>query len=465
MGWSSSRAASGCVAVVGLVAACSDPKDKPPSPAPGASVVVAAPVATETEINPRLLRRFQPIGDTVPGNEPLTAARVSLGRRLFFETRLSQDGDMSCNTCHEVGAYGTDGKPISTGHKGQLGQRNAPTVYNAAGYFAQFWDGRARTVEEQAKGPLLNPVEMGMRDEPHVIAVLAAVPEYRSAFKLAFPEDAAPLTLDNVARALGAFERKLTTPGRWDKYLQGDKTALTSGEKEGLRTFLNVGCMVCHTGAYLGGSMFERAGVVEPWPNQKDRGRAAVTGSESDAMMFKVPTLRNVAKTAPYFHDGSVATLPEAVRMMGKHQLGLELSEQETTAIVTWLGSLTGERPAALIAKPGPWGADNAPDMATATAPVATCGGGALPECPLQGWMKANAGHAMTAGDLTRLERVFTRIRELAPDGYAGWDGAARDGLAAAKAKDLEGCRKACKACHEQLRPRYRAERRDAPLR
>jgi cytochrome c peroxidase len=155
-----------------------------------------------------------------------------------------------------------------------------------------------------------------------------------------------------VGRAIGAFERKLVTPGRWDKFLMGDKNALTAAEKDGFKTFTDIGCMVCHTGALLGGSMFERLGAVEPWPNQNDRGRHDVTKADGDSMMFKVPTLRNIEKTAPYFHDASATTLEEAVRMMGKHQLGLELSASEIASIITWLKSLTGEIPHDYIAKP-----------------------------------------------------------------------------------------------------------------
>lgn len=345
-------------ALVG-VGACSDPKDK--APAPTAPVPAPAPLAAaapaEAEINPRLLRRFQPIADTQASTNPSTVAKVDLGRRLFYDVRLSKDADLSCNSCHDLPSYGVDHQKTSRGHKNQTGERNAPTVYNAAGFFAQFWDGRAPTVEEQAKGPILNPAEMAMTDAKQVVAFLKSVPEYQAAFREAFPDVADSVTFDNTSKAIGAFERGLLTPGRWDTFLRGDKSALTAAEREGLKTFLNVGCMVCHTGPYLGGSMFERVGAVEPWPNQNDRGRAKVTGAEEDAMMFKVPTLRNIAKTAPYFHDGSVESLPDAVRMMGKHQLGLELSDAEVSSIVAWLESLTGELPSAYIAKPVPYGA------------------------------------------------------------------------------------------------------------
>jgi cytochrome c peroxidase len=305
------------------------------------------------EFNPRLLRRFQPLRDQLgsDGKAP-NPAQVELGRQLYFDTRLSTSGTLSCNSCHPLGSYGADGEPTSVGHAGKRGDRNSPTVYHAAGYFAQFWDGRARDVEEQAKGPILNPVEMGMKDGPQVEQVLKRIPGYVTAFARAFPEDKQPLTYAHVGQAIGAFERGLVTPSRWDSYLKGDKSALSQAEVEGLRVFTNVGCMVCHTGEFLGGSMFEKVGVVEPWPNQTDLGRFKVTKDERDRMVFKVPTLRNIDKTAPYFHDGSVAKLGDAVRMMGRHQLGLELSDDEVGAIETWLKSLTGPLPETYIQAP-----------------------------------------------------------------------------------------------------------------
>jgi len=318
--------------------------------APGVS---DAGLAAGVEISPRLLRRFQTIPAVIEDEKGARSPTlVDLGRMLYFEPRLSKAGDVSCNSCHDLADYGVDHERFSVGHAKQRGGRNAPTVYNAAGYFVQFWDGRAANVEEQAKGPILNPVEMAMPDAGRVVATLKAVPGYRQAFHDAFPGEADPVTFDNLGRAIGAFERGLVTPGRWDTFLRGDASALTTPEKEGLKVFLNSGCMVCHTGPFLGGSMFERVGVVEPWPNQEDRGRQQVTKAPGDAMMFKVPTLRNVEHTAPYFHDGSAATLEDAVRLMARHQLGLEMSNTEIGSIVVWLKSLTGELPRAYIQKP-----------------------------------------------------------------------------------------------------------------
>jgi cytochrome c peroxidase len=303
------------------------------------------------EINPRLLRRFAPIAVKPDLSNPLTPEKVELGRMLFFETRLSKSQTISCNSCHRLDRYGVDNRPTSPGHKGQLGGRNSPTVFNASNHFLQFWDGRAPTVEEQAKGPILNPVEMANSEE-RVVATLKSIPQYVDAFRKAFPGEPDPVTYDNVGRAIGAFERQLVTQSRWDKYIAGDTTALTDAEKQGLKTFLNSGCMVCHTGPQVGAAMFQRVGVIEPWPNQKDQGRYEVTKQEGDRMMFKVPSLRNIEKTGPYFHDGSAATLEQAIHMMGKHQLGLDLSDEEVASIKVWMGSLTGELPGELIAKP-----------------------------------------------------------------------------------------------------------------
>ena len=317
-------------------------------------------VEARSKFNPRLLRRFKPVREFIENEDaPVTEAQVELGRMLYYEKRLSKNHDVSCNSCHKLDKYGVDGEPTSPGHKGQRGSRNSPTVYHAAGYFAQFWDGRAETVEEQAKGPITNPVEMALADGDTVEAVLKSMPEYVAMFKKAFPGEGQPVTYDNVGKAIGAFERGLVTPSRWDNYLKGEKTALSEEEVEGLKVFTNVGCMVCHTGEFLGGSMFEKAGAVEDWENQKDQGRFEVTQKGADKMMFKVPTLRNIEKTAPYFHDGSAATLDDAVKMMGKHQLGLDLTEQETGSIIAWLKALTGELPTDYI---------RAPDLPASTA-------------------------------------------------------------------------------------------------
>lgn len=318
-----------------------------------AAPAAVAGVEASKEFNPRLLRRFTPLRARFDSESaPSTDEMISLGRMLYYDKRLSKNKDVACNSCHQLDAYGVDGEKTSAGDHGQRGGRNSPTVYNAGGFFVQFWDGRAPNVEEQAKGPILNPIEMAMPNAEAVIARLKVIPGYVEAFNKAFPGQANALTYDNVGRAIGAFERGLSTPAPWDKYLTGDKSALTAAQVEGLKVFTNVGCMVCHTGEFLGGNSYQRAGAVEPWPNQTDEGRQKVTANAADKMMFKVPTLRNIAKTGPYFHDGSATTLPDAVRMMGSHQLGLELSDTEVNSIVAWLESLTGELPKAYIAEP-----------------------------------------------------------------------------------------------------------------
>lgn len=314
------------------------------------------PAATELDdgtINPRLLRRFEPLRAEFPSaSHPSSPAMVELGRMLYFEKRLSRGQDLSCNSCHVLTKYGVDNQPRSPGHKGQLGARNSPTVYNAAGFLAQFWDGRAPDVETQAVGPLMNSAEMAAPSPAHVEKVLGSMPEYVVRFREAFPKATKPITLENVGIAIGAFERKLSTPSRWDAFLRGDTTAYSGEEIAGLKAFTSLGCMVCHTGEFLGGSMLQKVGAVVPWPNQADQGRYEVTKNEADRMVFRVPSLRNVAMTAPYFHDGSAKTLPDAVRMMAKHQLGLDPSEGEIASIVLWLSTLTGEIPQTLVAEP-----------------------------------------------------------------------------------------------------------------
>jgi cytochrome c peroxidase len=282
----------------------------------------------------------------------MSPARIDLGRRLFYETLLSEDHQMSCNSCHDLKAYGVDGRQFSKGVKGQLGRRNAPSVYNAAAQVAQFWDGRALTIEEQAKGPILNPVEMGMPNSKEVVKHLRADSTYVKRFTDAFPGERQPVTYDNVSRAIGAFERMLVTPSRWDAYLKGNEEALTREEKVGLNAFLKSGCAGCHQGPYLGGTAFQKAGVVTPWPDQDDQGRSQVTKRPEDAMVFKVASLRNVEKTAPYFHDGAVSDLAEAVTWMGRHQFGRELTPKEVQPIVAYLKALTGTIPEEYIARP-----------------------------------------------------------------------------------------------------------------
>jgi len=315
------------------------------------SACSTAPEAVQ--VDAAKLKPFRPLPAVMESaSNPVTEEKVTLGRMLYFEKRLSKGHDISCNSCHNLTSYGVDNQPTSEGHKGQKGTRNSPTVYNAAGHFVQFWDGRAKDVEEQAKGPVLNPVEMAMPNEKHVLAVLNSIPEYVEMFKKAFPEDKNPVTYDNAAKAIGAFERKLVTPARWDKFLQGDAAALTDAEKTGFNKFTQLGCQTCHSGVYLGGSTFQKIGSVMPYTSQQDLGRFAVTKQDADKFMFKVPSLRDVEKTAPYYHDGSVATLEEAVSSMANLQLGKQLTREDTASIVTFLKSLTGDLPSEYIQPP-----------------------------------------------------------------------------------------------------------------
>lgn len=303
------------------------------------------------------LAAFAPVPDLM-APAPMPQSRVALGRALYYETVLSDGHDLSCNGCHPLNGYGADGRAVSMGHKGQLGSRNAPTVYHAAGQIAQFWDGRAADVEAQAVGPILNPAEMGMPDSAAVLAHLRGDARYRAMFVEAFPDDAQPVTYANVGRAIGAFERGLVTPAPWDAFLRGDSTALGAKQKQGFATFTSLGCQACHNGPYVGGASLQKLGVKAPWPSQADSGRYLVTKKPADIMVFKVPTLRNVTMTAPYFHDGSVASLPDAVRMMGRYQLGKELTDAQVNSIVDWLGSLKGEIPVDYVAQP-PLPSDN----------------------------------------------------------------------------------------------------------
>lgn len=305
------------------------------------------------ETDPAALKMFAPLPEVVAsGLSTPTETQISLGRMLYFDPRLSRSQTISCNTCHPLASYGLDGQATSEGYRGQHGGRNAPTVYNAAGHFAQFWDGRAADVEEQAKGPVRNPIEMAMASEQEVTAVLESMPEYVAAFQRAFSQDPEPVCLDNLGIAIGAFERRLLTPGRWDRFLKGDQAALTATEKAGLRAFLAAGCQGCHAGAYLGGSSFQKLGVAKPYPDTSDPGRFNVTQNEADRMFFKVPSLRNIAMTGPYFHNGRVVSLSEAVAQMAEYQRAQRLSERQISEIVTWLGALTGELPGEYIKEP-----------------------------------------------------------------------------------------------------------------
>jgi cytochrome c peroxidase len=284
----------------------------------------------------------------LPGN-PLTEAKVELGRMLYFEPRLSSSWLISCNTCHNVGLAGVDLLETSVGHGWQRGPRNAPTVLNAVFNMAQFWDGRAEDLMEQAKGPIQASVEMNS-DPARAVATLRSIPEYVEWFEAAFPGEADPVTFDNLARAIEAFEATLITPGaRFDRYLEGELDALTPVEREGLADFVNTGCAACHNGVNIGGRSYHPFGVVErPGADilpPGDRGRYEVTRTAADQYVFKAPSLRNVELTPPYFHSGAVWSLEESVAVMSAAQLGTELTPDQAASIMAFLRTLTGRQP------------------------------------------------------------------------------------------------------------------------
>jgi cytochrome c peroxidase len=289
---------------------------------------------------------------TNPDN-PLTDAKIELGRKLYYDGRLSMGGDISCNSCHLLDQYGADGQRTSPGHMGQLGSRNSPTVYNSGGHLAQFWDGRAANLEDQAKGPILNPVEMAMPDELAVVQRISGIPGYAEAFAAVFPGEES-VTYDNIAKAIAAFERRLVTPAPFDAWLSGDDKALTPAQLAGLELFLDTDCQSCHNGFNLGGVSYQKLGTEKPWPGLTDPGRFEATKDERDRFFYKVPTLRNVAKTAPYLHDGSIPTLSEIVTKMVAHQTKRvgPFSPTELDNMLAFLDSLTGEIPKDYIAKP-----------------------------------------------------------------------------------------------------------------
>ena len=294
---------------------------------------------------------FEPLPSKPPRlkDNPLTPAKIELGKMLYFDPRLSASHLISCNTCHNLSLAGVDVLETSIGHLWQKGPRNAPTVLNAVFNTAQFWDGRAKDLKEQAKGPVQASVEMSNTPE-RVVATLKSIPEYVEMFKKAFPGEKDPVTFDNVARAIEAFEATLITPDSpFDRFLKGDLKALSREEKEGLRLFMAKGCANCHNGVNVGGNMYAPFGVVEK-PGADilppgDKGRFAVTKTASDEYVFKVPSLRNIELTYPYFHSGKVWKLEDAVAIMGSAQLGAELSPDEVRKITAFLKTLTGKQP------------------------------------------------------------------------------------------------------------------------
>jgi cytochrome c peroxidase len=290
---------------------------------------------------------FRPLPEKMPGSENDTPEMVALGKKLYFERRLSFNKTQSCNDCHRLDGLmaGVDYQSTSLGAKGTAGTRNAPTVLNAGFQRMQRWDGRDRDLVEQAKGPLLNPVEMAMPTERDVVERLKNNRTYLRLFKGAFPGQAEPITFDNIALAIASFERMLVTPSRFDRYLKGDMDAITDAEMTGLMRFVDAGCVECHSSFLVGGRLFKKLGQYHPYDNQSDTGRFEVTKNEQDRLVFKVPSLRNVTLTQPYFHDGRVSTLQEAIRMMSRLQLDTELNNVEIDEIVSFLNTLDAESP------------------------------------------------------------------------------------------------------------------------
>ena len=298
---------------------------------------------------------FAPLPASIerPDN-PLTPEKVALGQMLWFDKRLSKGQDVSCNSCHDVtrsGADGADAAAVSTGTKKQRTTRNAPTVFNAAGNFAQGWDSRASLVEELVVAHAAEPSTMGS-DAKHLVEVVSSIPGYAASFKRSFPDARGAVTPETLSLALGAYARKLLTPSRWDKFLGGDEAALTSEEKVGLGAFMDASCTTCHAGKYVGAAQNQKLGVAKAWPNTTDTGRFEITKQEVDRGVFKVPTLRNVTKTGPYLHDGSISSLEVLTQMMARYQVGKELTEGQARSIVTFLGALAGDAPKDLVRKP-----------------------------------------------------------------------------------------------------------------
>lgn len=315
-----------------------------------ALLALAGTVQAET-LREKAAAAFQPIPAVVPAvkDNAITRAKIDLGKALFFDTRLSASGVFSCNSCHNLATGGDDNLETSIGHGWQKGPRNAPTVLNAVLNEAQFWDGRAADLKAQAKGPVQAGVEMANTPE-QVVATLTSMPQYVTWFEGAFPGDEAPVSFDNMAKAIEAFEATLTTPASpFDQWLEGDDAALTDVQKAGLELFVDKGCAACHGGANVGGHGYYPFGVVEkPGADilpPADKGRFAVTKTADDEYVYRAAPLRNIALTAPYFHSGKVWDLKQAVAIMGTAQLGTELTEPEVEQITAFLTSLTGEMP------------------------------------------------------------------------------------------------------------------------
>ena len=309
-------------------------------------------ISADDSIKPWLTIFGKPLKTLELPKDKVALSLVELGRTLYHEKRLSRDNSISCNSCHDTKAFGVDGEKFSVGFNNHLTGRNSPTSFNAFMHVSQFWDGRAPTVEEQAKGPILAGGEMAMPSAEAVVKKINGIKGYKDLFEAAFPNSSPAITYDNVGKAIGAYERLFVTPSKFDNLLAGELSALNEKQKRGLKKFVTSGCVTCHTGNLLGGNIYQKLGLVKPWPNQKDQGRFAITKKEQDKMFFKVPSLRNIEKTGPYFHDGSSEKLTEAVEVMARHQLGREFSKEEISDIVAFLKTLTGKLNPSIAAYP-----------------------------------------------------------------------------------------------------------------
>jgi len=295
---------------------------------------------------------FQPLPtQAINPDNPITPEKIALGKQLYYDNRLSMHNTESCNTCHNLATYGVDNKATSPGDNGKNGTRNSPTTLNAALHFVQFWDGRMKDVEEQAGGPVMNPAEMSMPDEKVVMAKLEKVDGYKKMFAATYPDQKHPITFENMRKAIAAFERTLITPVKFDKFLAGETASLDTSQLRGLKTFMETGCTTCHAGSLLGGSMFQKYplfGAHKDYTGSvvDDYGRMQATKNEADKYMFKVPSLRNVAETWPYFHDGSVKELEKSIQIMGKAQLNKDLTPGQVSDLTAFMKSLSGEIPA-----------------------------------------------------------------------------------------------------------------------
>ena len=292
-----------------------------------------------------------------PEDNPTTVEKVELGKMLFMDPRFSSTGTVSCNSCHNIMEGGDDSRSFSMGVHGKMGGRNAPTVWNSAFHSVQFWDGRANLLEDQAKGPVTNPVEMGVSELEMAMNKVRAISGYKPYFEKAFGKNS--MTVDNAAKAVAAFERTLITPNSaYDRYVKGDKTAMTIQQIRGMNTFAEIGCTSCHSGAAFNGPKmpfgqgfyakfptFVDSKYIKKYDLLKDKGRESATGKPGDSHMFRVQTLRNITDTAPYFHNGSVNDLSEAVRLMAKTQLNQDIQDKDVADIVAFLTALTGEYP------------------------------------------------------------------------------------------------------------------------